>query len=275
MYQHKNISRAADELQFTPQNVSQAIRELERQLDIKRLFVKAQRGVRPTEEAERIYPIIVNALGLMAKAEQELKTFDENSEWTIKLRCPSHMAKFAILKCIKTFREKYPRVRFIIVNTDVETSLSDLENNKLDLLITLSPVKVQADNLVSVVLKDYEHTLFATQAFLDKNGITNVISVAQLKNLPFILPYKSKYTLFNINPIIAPASVEMMYDAVLDGMGVGAAINDYLTNKPVVKLTLSDGRLLEQTLQCLYNKNTINKATIAFVKTLFNYFNIN
>ena len=133
VYEHRHVGRASERFLLTPSALSQNLRTLSNQLGVRKLFTPNPKGVVPTADAVALYPIANEMYGLMVKAEQSVKTFDENSVAVIRLGITSLMCGM-IGDCFKEFKQKYPKVSFQFFNKD---STELLQRNKIDFIINV------------------------------------------------------------------------------------------------------------------------------------------
>ena len=72
VYDARNFLRASEALRVTPAAVSLRIRKLEREIGAP-LFVRLQRGVRPTAKAAVLYRVAIRAIAAMEDVERAAK----------------------------------------------------------------------------------------------------------------------------------------------------------------------------------------------------------
>jgi len=259
---------------YNRQAVSKKMAALAEQVGVKTLFIRKAHGVEPTSDAIKLRDNIVPILKQLEQVENAIRAFDKNSSGIIRLRCPSHVGRFAILKCVRLFREKYPNIKFEIKKMSIDNSLTALKIGKLDLVLTLSTLA--SDIFEIVKLHEYSNTFFATRKFLEDNGIDENVTAAQLKTLPVIFSEKTYFNhaiLSGLEAIVETSSMEMTYAAVLDGMGIGYGAEDYIDKKSVVTLNIIDYKVSKSPLVLAHN-SLISKPARAFLNDLINHFKI-
>lgn len=268
----KSYSKAAEQLGYSAhQPISEKMQLFANQLGLDTLFVRHSRGVVPTDLALDLYKRVKPHFDAIDCAEDEVKEFNEDTVGKIRLRCPSHISKFAVSKCVSKFRDKHPNIKFAIKRMPIDESLIAMKNGDLDLVLTLSTFDTNFD---TITLHEFSNTFFATKQFLAKNGISKNITIAQLQKLPIIFSEKAYFNhpvLNKIDPIIETSSVEMMYDAVLDNLGIGYGYEDYISEN-FVKLNITDYKIPKSPLVIMYRKNFINKAVHTFLNYLITHF---
>ncbi|SFB41547.1 LysR family transcriptional regulator, D-serine deaminase activator [Collimonas sp. OK607] len=124
---HLSFSRAADELCLTPSAVSHRIGRLESALSI-RLFQRLTRQVCLTEEGERIFRILQDAVGELSEALQQ--TSQAEVAGAIALYVRPSVAQCWLVPRLGDFAERYPLVSLDIRvgndNADFRTRNIDL-----------------------------------------------------------------------------------------------------------------------------------------------------
>lgn len=101
----RSFKRAAEELSVTPTAISHQIRALEAQLGL-RLFERETRRVRPTAEAERLYPVLRDGFDAFAQAIAELTARPRRQALTISATL-SFTAKWLVPR-VASFHAAYP-----------------------------------------------------------------------------------------------------------------------------------------------------------------------
>ncbi|AQV93907.1 colanic acid biosynthesis glycosyltransferase WcaA [Cupriavidus necator] len=126
---HLSFARAADELCLTASAVSHRIGRLESALSIK-LFVRLTRQVRLTEEGERIFRILQNAVGDLSEALQQSSQADIAGAIVLYAR-PS-VAQCWLVPRLADFARRYPLVS---VDLRVGNESVDFRTRNIDLAL--------------------------------------------------------------------------------------------------------------------------------------------
>ena len=122
-----NVTKAANELHVSQPALSQSIRRLENELEMK-LFEKEGRNIRLTAKGQKYYAHISQALQEIETA--ALETRDIQLQGTVTLG--SYMSLAPIMKGISSFSRLYPDINFTLLRIH-ETSQINPEN--LDALL--------------------------------------------------------------------------------------------------------------------------------------------
>lgn len=178
-YQH--MTRAAEKLHIAQPALSQAIKRLEKELNVS-LFVREGRGIKLSDQgillAEKLQPI----MKALEDIPGELSHAAEMADRTIKLNILS--ASEMITNIIILYREMYPEVNF---------QLSQKIDNK-DWDFRISTVTPGQNGIKS---EEVSHTVLREEIFLavpvtSPYAISGEISLKQAAAAPFICHDKSK-----------------------------------------------------------------------------------
>ena len=259
IYQAGNITRAAHAFGVSAPAFNESLHKLEKQLGVKLFITNVGRGgITPTAEAHTLYKHLLPAFAILEQAKQQITTFDENTEGTIRLRCPAQCYN-KVLKAIKKFQSKFPKVEFEVTTNKTLESAELLKNHKLDLIISFEPMK---DRFESRVIGEYTDTFFTSRRFLEVHNLGDRITIEQLKRMPIVAAKrvlekeKFRSILGEIKTIVDLPTFDMIYNAVLDGMGIGFITHEYLdsiNNPDIVKLDVVNLNLPPAFLYCSYN----------------------
>lgn len=139
---YQNFTLAAKALFLTQPTVSHYILELEKELDCT-LFVRSKRGVRLTNEGKVLYSHISRAYTEIYRGEEELKSYLEMGQGTIKIGASETSLRNYLLPILGRFRAKHPGVQLRIRNTTCQLAPSALRDGTLDLAIMTTPFPTQ------------------------------------------------------------------------------------------------------------------------------------
>jgi len=261
-----------EQLSISSAAISQNIKELERILSTK-LFGVSKSGMMPTGEATELYNSIKPAFNSIFGAEQSVGNFTKESSGTIKLRCPPH-ATPKLLRCMHKFIKEYPNIEFeVIIDLAYHEYAEYLKAGKVDLLITFTPITNTVYDVIK--LADFNNVFFATEKFLSDNNIGKTLTLSQLRSQTVIASGKmlgiGKFSaLKDLRPTINTQSFELVYNAVLENVGIGFVNEGYLMTRDshVTKIKISDVKIPKASLLCYYNKILLSKPAQIFLKAL-------
>lgn len=156
---HKSLSRAAEELSYTPSAFSHTLSAFEKQLGV-RLFNRSSVGVELTSDGERILPY----LEAVVAAEKEL--FDvlpgtRNGRYELKISTYSSISRNYLTRLLKDFKEKNKDIDLsVIVADDLRGWLEDGRSD-----IVFADEKVLLNNNFIPILEDTYYVIAPPEWF--------------------------------------------------------------------------------------------------------------
>ena len=126
-----NISAAAQELYISQPAVSQSIRQLEEQLQI-RLFSRGSRGVTLTGEGKLLLEYVRRGLGLLESGEEKLSQVRELLAGELTIGASDTVTKTYLLPKLEAFHKAYPDIRIRILNGTTRMVLDLLHAGQVD-----------------------------------------------------------------------------------------------------------------------------------------------
>lgn len=161
----RSFSGAGRELGVSRSAVSQAVRQLERQLGVV-LLVRTTRSVSVTDAGRRLVETAGPALGHVLEAMSGVSARPGEAVGRLRLSVPRTAVPFVIEPVLPTFREEHPRVEVEIV---VEERLVDLVGEGYDAGVRLSEA-IERD-MVQVRLTDpFRFVVVASPRYLGRHG---------------------------------------------------------------------------------------------------------
>lgn len=276
VYEHLNMTAAAEHLYISQPSVSQVIRELEQYYHV-RLFERYPKSLYPTAEGELLYKYARQILGLFDEAEKEIQFITERA--TITVGANISAGTVLMPRYIDRFREQYPSIR-VDVRVAGSARLSKMiYDHEVDFALVEDMVRernfVQIpfyhDRIVFVAApghpkaagKNLKLEDFAEESMLLRDkGVGVRDKFDQLMNLKEI----------SIEPAWQSSNTKALINAAAAGYGV--AVLPYL----LVREDLENGRLaeldvrekeLKRDLNITYHKEKIfNKWVEAFIEVI-------
>ncbi|MEG0692900.1 MAG: LysR family transcriptional regulator, partial [Oscillospiraceae bacterium] len=176
---HETISEAAKSLFISQSAVSQAIKQLESQLDLT-LFRRTPKGVVLTPEGHLLFEYAVSAIELLEVAEHKLDAMKNLSFGDLKIGASDTISHYLLLSRLEQFHKLYPKIKLQIVNRTSLEAISLLKSGKIDLAFVNMPV---SDN--DILVEDYMtvHDIFVGGVQYGEKEYT----LTEVSKLPLIL----------------------------------------------------------------------------------------
>ena len=186
----QSISKAAERLFVSQQNLSNHIKRLESRYGI--LFTRKPKFMlTPSGEAllETLNQIRILENGLQTK----LQDIQDNSVGSVRIGLHTARARILLPSTIAEFQRRYPRVRLEIVHADTADYENMLENGDIDLFLGID-TRFHRD-FSYIHLKEEAVFLLATQTLLEKCGCRQTrpshVTTRELCSLPLIFSPQS------------------------------------------------------------------------------------
>lgn len=177
IYKYRNFSRAAEACYISSQGISMAILRLEEETGCK-LFARTAKGLMPTPQGEFLYPRAMQILTLADECETYFKKGADKEGFLSVMFSLGTIEEFAGIP-ISRFREKNPNIHLDIQETYDVTCDSSVENNIVEMALTVGPVDVRkfdsellfASKHALIVHKDHPLASRESISILDIQGI--------------------------------------------------------------------------------------------------------
>jgi len=230
----QSISLAADELSISQPAVSQAIKNLEKGLDIL-LFTRTSKGVQFTAEGEVLYSYVKKGYDHILLGEKKIKEILHLESGEIRIGASDMTLQFYLLPWLELFHEKYPSIKVTVTNGPTPETLGHLQEGLIDFCVVSSPIRIKEDWDIKKVRK-VEDVFVAGRNYnhLKKKKL----SFADLTKLPVILLEKNTSTrnyldsyLKEKNIVLAPefelATSNMLVQFAVRGLGIAGVVKDF------------------------------------------------
>ncbi|MDY0404312.1 LysR family transcriptional regulator [Virgibacillus sp. 179-BFC.A HS] len=178
---NESFSKAAKELFLTQPAVSQAIHQLENELET-RLFNRTPKGVTLTDEGSHLFEYVQSALNLLETGEEKIAAFKHLTTGELKVGVSDTISRYFLLPYLEVFHNAYPGVKFKIVNGTTDETIAMLKNGKVDMAICNFPIKDTALELRPFI---HVHDIFVYGEKFRKI-LSGTVSLQKLVKLPLI-----------------------------------------------------------------------------------------
>lgn len=135
----KSFSKASKELYMTQPAVSQAIMQLERELDI-RLFNRTPKGVSLTNEGSLLFEYVNSAINLINVGEEKILEFKGLTVGELKIGVGDTISKYFLLPYLEIFHNRYPNLKFKIINGTTIELCALIKSGEIDIAICNFPI---------------------------------------------------------------------------------------------------------------------------------------
>lgn len=134
LLRERNVTKAAHQLNISQPAMSNALRRLRKQLEDP-ILVRTSEGMAPTEHAQRLQPIIREALSGLEHALQPQTPFDAKKSTRVFRIMASDYSEAALIPHLLTrLQEEAPHITLDIM-TPSDVSYVDVEQGKVDMVL--------------------------------------------------------------------------------------------------------------------------------------------
>ena len=273
----ESFSKAAEELCISQPSVSYSIKKLEEELDVK-LFIRLSKGIKLTDEGEKLKFYIENAFNNIATGYKALKENTQELTGEISIGIHSNIGTFLLPKYIKKFLKLHPNVKISIFNSTTNEMKEMFKNRKLDILILHYPIFANEEKFEEIKLFSCDSCFFGIKKFYDDYIVSKAEKL--LIEYPLLLPLKGFITsnaldkIFKKNNMILSSNVylyttEMIVSLAKEGIGIGWALKDCIQQE------IENGIFYELPLEfempkiefsLAYSEKYINKTALNFAQ---------
>ena len=228
-----SISGAAEKLYLTQSALSQAIKQLESQLQV-RLFSRTSRGVRLTTEGQLLYDYVRQAMGLLQSGEEKLALSRSLLLGQLSIGANDTITRTYLLPRLEAFHKAYPAIRLKILNGTSQMVLDMLSEGQVDVAFASQPARPQNFSIHPCFAM---HTIFVASSQYPCS-FEKTYSLPEIAALPLILLDKRASSrnyveqLFlthgiSLQPEIELASHDLLISLAQIGLGVACITEEY------------------------------------------------
>lgn len=242
-----SLTKAADQLFISQPAVSQAVKQLERELGGK-LFTRSHAGMVLTEVGgKQVFQIVEKAMKMLESAELKYSELKSSATGVVRV-CASDMAmtKF-LLKYVKSYHERYPNVNLVLQNGSTAEIINKIVEKKMDIGLINMPLDDDRVELCDNILPLHDIFVCGTRFKELTNGI---ISLGLLHDYPLIMLDLSTSTRqsivtfahslnIHLHPEIECSRLDMMIELAKSNVGIACVPREFVEDD------LADGTLLE------------------------------
>ena len=245
-----SFSKAAKSLYMTQPAVSQAIMQLESELEI-RLFTRTPRGVVLTNEGEILFEYANSAINLINVGEKKIIESKNLMSGELRIGVGDTISRYFLLPFLEEFHCKYPKIKLKVINRTTLELTDLLKSGEVDMAICNLPVKDSALEIIE--LMDIHDIFVCGEKYKDK--VSMPLKFKELAKFPLILlepksnsrQYIEKHILskgVKIEPEIELGSHDLLLEFARINLGISCVVKEfsreYLKTKLIYEVKLSE-----------------------------------
>lgn len=246
----KSFSKAAKSLFMTQPAVSQSIMQLEKELGV-RLFNRTPKGVSFTNEGSLLFEYVHSSINLIDAGEEKILEFKHLTAGELKIGVGDTISRYFLLPYLEVFHNRYPKIKFKIINGTTSEILSHLKSGEVDIAVCNFPVDDPVFEKIPCI--GVQDTFVCGEKY--KSLMSKPITFQDLERLPliFLEPNSNsrKYVedfLLSKGVVLSPefelGSHELLLDFAKINLGIACVTRefslDYLNKGLVYELKLEE-----------------------------------
>lgn len=229
-----SVTKAAGTLAISQPAVSQALKQLERQLEVS-LFYRAARGVKLTGEGQLLFDYVEKGYEQIELGVKKVRELQNLELGEIRIGASDMTLQYYLLPYLEQFHEQYPEIKVTVTNAPTPETLECLREGKIDFGIVSTPFPEMTD-LKVVKVREIEDVFVAGRRFIAYKNKT--LDLQELEQLPLIClehntstrSYLDEFFGQNgvfIQPEFELATSDMIVQFALRNLGVGSVVRDF------------------------------------------------
>jgi DNA-binding transcriptional LysR family regulator len=229
----QSFSKAAASLYMTQPAVSQAMMQLERELET-RLFRRTPKGVVFTDEGQLLFEHISPAMNLIATGEKKLAEVKNLMMGELKIGVGDTASRYFLLPYLEEFHNKYSNINLKIFNGTTIELCTMLKLGEIDIAVCNLPIEESAFEIIKCM--DIHDIFVCGEMYKDRFPIP--MTFDEMAEYPLIMleaksnsrRYVEKYMLSKgvvIKPEIELGSHDLLLEFTKINLGISCVIKEY------------------------------------------------
>ena len=274
----KSFSKASKELYMTQPAVSQAIMQLEKELDI-RLLNRTSKGVSLTNEGSLLFEYANSAISLINVGEEKILEFKNLTMGELKIGAGDTISKYFLLPYLETFHNKYPNIKFKIINGTTLELCSLIKSGEIDIAVCNLPIK--DSSLEMIPCREVRDIFVCGEKYKDLTK--EKVSLEEMVQYPLIFlepssnsrKYVEKFMIskgIRISPEFELGSFDLLLEFAKINLGIACVVkefsNDYLEKGLLYEVNTSEEIPSRSIGVCHLKSVPLSLASTKFVEIL-------
>ena len=235
---YESITQAAEALAISQPAVSQAVKNLEKNLG-SALFVRTSKGVRLTVEGKLLYSYVQRGYEYILLGERKFQEMQDLTKGEIRIGASDMTLQFYLLSYLERFHEMYPGIRVTVTNAPTPETLGYLQAGKIDFGIVSTPFQAGKHIRVRPV-KEIEDIFVAGKNFESLKGkeldyrILEELPIMCLEGNTSTRGYVEQYLKDQdvvLHPEFELATSDMLIQFAQKSLGVASVVKDFAESK--------------------------------------------
>ncbi len=274
----ESFSKAAKDLYMTQPAVSQAIIQLEGELDT-RLFNRTPRGVTLTNEGSLLFEYVHSAINLINVGEEKLLEVKNLTTGELKIGVSDTISRYFLLPYLEAFHNRYSNIKIKVTNGTTSEICALLKSGEVDIGICNFPI----DDTTLVQRPCFHiHDIFVCGEKY-KKLLSTTLPFSELVKLPLIFlepksnsrQYVEDYLLskgIQISPEFELGSHELLLEFAKINLGISCVTREfseeYLRRGILYEVNLAEAIPKRSIGVCYLKSVPLSPASLKFVEII-------
>ena len=277
---YKSFSKAADASFLTQPTISTHVNTLEKELGV-RLIDRNGKEALPTKQGKILFKYAIHMINTREKAIFSLQSFNKEIDGILEIQASSVPGEYLVPPLITKFRERYPRVKFYLEQSDSNKVEENLMEQKGEIgfigymgASNLMYEKLTDDHMVLITPRNDRFESIAGREILIED-IINEFFVWREQGSATRKEFENKISLMGYNPkqmkvVALMNTMEAIKQAVSNGLGIsiisGIAVDCDQSCRGYLTFEIKDMNL-DREFYLVWNKNVALSPTAEAFKT--------
>lgn len=262
---YRNITKAAAAFGSNQPNVTRTMKLLEAQLKC-RLFVREPRGIRLTEEGEKLFSHVEAAYQHLICAQEEICGQDLDSVGTVEIGATETALHLFLLVAMRDFKLKYPKIRIKVHNHTTPEIIKSFAAGKLDFVVITTPFEIPASFTCDTICNFQEILVGGPQykslgeGNMELSGLNHYPWIGLGKGTATYELYKNFFRKYNIEMELdmEVATSDLLLPLIQNNLGIGFVPERLalpLIHKKMLIPIPIDGKIPNRSIQLISDKS--------------------
>lgn len=276
---NESFSKAAKNLYMTQPAISQAIANLEKELDMY-LFHRTPKGVTLTKEGKLLHDYVNSALGILQAGEDKVLELQNLTSGELRIGVGDTISRYFLLPYLEMYYKKYPGIKLKVLNGTTQEIIRLIKSGDADVGICNLPVK---DKQLQVQpCKTIQDIFVCGDKY--RNLTQHPIDFSFLMKMPLIFLEKSansrnyveQYLLdegYQIAPEFELGSHDLLLEFAKINLGIACVTKEfseqYLRTGELVEITLKEPIPSRSIGICTLKSVPLSNATLKFIDLIY------
>lgn len=202
---HGSLTGAARELCISQPAVSQAVRQLEKEIGTQ-LFFRTSKGVCLTREGELLFGYVKDGMERLKEGEEMVKRMLDMDMGEVRIGASDMTLKFFLLPFLEEFHKEYPRIKVNVTNAPTPETIKSLEGGRIDFGVVTTPFRCK-NTVNQIQVKEIHNVFIGGRSFEHLKG--KVLEYKTLADLPCILLEKNTSTRTFMDDFMEEQGIEL------------------------------------------------------------------